>query len=106
MGQPSTADEVAGRESRVRRLIGERDPAAFAVARGTASIRHVNLIYTIQPPEPPMRQRTLTAWYCPSFVVPCHMEHASARSRGEHVPARPRDDMVPVVPAAFDRPPE
>ena len=97
MGLPDLASELAGRESRVRRLIGERDPAAFAVARGTASIRHVNLIYTVQPPEPPLRQRTLTAWYCPSFVVPCHMEQP---------PARPREDMIPVVPAAFERPPE
>ena len=97
MGRSDLEGELAGRDGRVRRLIGARDPAAYAVARGTASIRHANLIYTVQPPEPARRQRTLTAWYCPSFVVPCHTEDA---------PGRPRDDMVPVVPAASDRPPE
>ncbi len=73
------AAAAAHRETMVRAAIGERDPVAYEVPPGTALVRHVNLIHTVQPPEPLRQRRVLTAWYCPAHVAPCHAETAPAR---------------------------
>ena len=71
-GVPEAA--LAGREISVRALLQGREPRRLASRSGVRMIRHANLIHAVDAPEPPSQRRSLTAWYCPSYVEPCYME--------------------------------
>jgi hypothetical protein len=70
---------LAHREDRVRALVHGQDARRLHVRFGMRMIRHANLIHAADPPSPPLQRRTLTAWYCPSFVTPAYMETTPAR---------------------------
>lgn len=71
---------IARREQRVRALLHGQDPRRLKSAAGTRTIRHANLIHAVAAPESPSQRRSLTAWYCPSHVAPCHVESTPART--------------------------
>jgi hypothetical protein len=77
---PDLHIEVARREDRVRALVRGQDPRRLKSSIGTRTIRHANLIHAVAEPEPPMQRRSLTAWYCPSHIVPCYLESAPVRT--------------------------
>lgn len=70
---------MAQREDRVRGLLHGQEPRQLDAVAGHRTLRHANLIHAVVPPRPPLQCRTLTAWYCPSYVVPCYLETTSAR---------------------------
>jgi hypothetical protein len=91
---------VAQRADRVRGLLHGQEPRRLDAVAGRRTIRHANLIHEVNPPRPPLQRRTLTAWYCPSYVVPCYLETTQARvdvrdglafSSGVYPAADPRD---------------
>jgi hypothetical protein len=71
---------IARREARVRGLLHGQEPRQLDAIAGRRTIRHANLIHATAPPPPPAQRRTLTAWYCPSYVVPCYLETTPART--------------------------
>jgi hypothetical protein len=71
--------EIARREDVVRGLVRGHEPRRLDASEGRRMIRHANLIHAASAPEPPAQRRSLTAWYCPSHVAPCHMETTHAR---------------------------
>ena len=75
---------LAWREERVRGLVHGQEPRRHTSRSGTRMIRHANLIHATEPPAPPLQRRTLTAWYCPEFVVPGYMESATTRTHTHH----------------------
>jgi hypothetical protein len=79
-GAPGLEAALAHREDIVRALVEGREPRTIGVSSASRTIRHANLIHAIRPPEPPGRQRSLTAWFCPSHVAPCYMEAGHART--------------------------
>jgi hypothetical protein len=76
---PNLASAQTRREERINALPRERAPRVLTPSAGTRFLRHANLIHGEGMPEPPARQRTLTAWYCPSFVMPLPQEATRAR---------------------------
>jgi hypothetical protein len=70
---------LVGREERVRGLVHGQEPRQLPARLGTRMIRHANLIHAAEPPFRPLQRRTLTAWFCPSFVAPEYMETAPTR---------------------------
>jgi hypothetical protein len=69
---------IARRETTVRALWSGLEPRRLEQPAGARMIRHANLIYAVDAPEPPNRRRSLTAWYCPSHVEPAYMETTRA----------------------------
>jgi hypothetical protein len=76
---PDLQPAITLREARVRGLLHGQEPRRLDAVAGRRSIRHANLIHAVAPPQPPLQRRTLTAWYCPSYVVPCYLETTRAR---------------------------
>jgi hypothetical protein len=70
---------IAQRETRVRSLLHGQEPRQLDAIAGRRTIRHANLIHASTAPQPLLQRRTLTAWYCPSYVVPCYLETMPAR---------------------------
>ena len=70
---------IARREAHVRGLLHGQEPRRLDAVAGRRIIRHGNLIHAVAAPRPPLQRRTLTAWYCPSYVVPCYLETTRAR---------------------------
>ena len=70
---------IARREVRVRSSLHGQEPRRLDAVAGRRVIRHANLIHAVAAPQPPLQRRTLTAWFCPSYVVPCYLETAQAR---------------------------
>lgn len=70
---------IAQREARVRGLLHGQEPRRLDAIAGQRTIRHANLVHAVTSPQPPLQRRTLTAWYCPSFVIPCYLETTRAR---------------------------
>jgi hypothetical protein len=70
---------IAQREERVRALLHGQEPRRQGAIAGQRAIRHANLIHAVAAPQPPLQRRTLTAWYCPTYVVPNYMETTRAR---------------------------
>jgi hypothetical protein len=71
---------IARREARVRASLHGQEPRRLKSSAGARTFRHANLIHAATAPEPPLQRRSLTAWYCPSYVTPCHMETTRART--------------------------
>jgi len=71
---------MARREDLVRGLVRGQEPRRLEPTSGTRTVRHANLIQAVTAPEPPERRRSLTAWYCPSYVSPCYVETTRARN--------------------------
>jgi hypothetical protein len=71
------------RDDAVIGLVRGQAPRRVAPSPGTFSVRHANLIHAVDPPNsppgPPTQRRSLTAFYCPSHVVPCHAETTPSR---------------------------
>ena len=84
---PGLDKALALREAVVRGLVHGQEPRRPRSVAGARMIRHANLIHAMDAPEPPLQCRALTAWYCPSHVVPCYMETRRGRehSHGEFV---------------------
>ena len=78
-GAPDLESAIAQREARVRGLLHGQEPRQLEAIAGRRTIRHANLIHAAAAPPPPLQRRTLTAWYCPSYVVPCYLETKQAR---------------------------
>jgi hypothetical protein len=78
-GAADLQSAMAQREARVRRLLHGQEPRQLDVIAGRRTIRHANLIHAAAAPQPPAQRRTLTAWYCSSYVVPCYLERMQAR---------------------------
>jgi len=76
---PDLHHAIGGREARIRALVQGQEPRRLEAAAGRRTIRHANLIHAVAAPEPPSQRRSLTAWYCPSHVAPCHVETTRAR---------------------------
>lgn len=74
---------ITQREARVRGLLHGQEPRRLDAIAGRRAIRHANLIHAATVPPPPLQRRTLTAWYCPSYVVPCYQESTPARTHFE-----------------------
>jgi hypothetical protein len=70
---------TAQREARIHGLLHGQEPRRQDAVAGQRTIRHANLIHAVAAPRPPLQRRTLTAWYCPSYVMPCHVETTHAR---------------------------
>ncbi len=70
---------IAQREDRVRASLHGQQPRRLEAIAGRRTIRHANLIHATVAPHPPQQRRTLIAWYCPSYVVPCYLEATRAR---------------------------
>jgi hypothetical protein len=73
-GASGLEQALAQREQRVRALVHGQEPREIGSAVGRRMVRHANLIHAVTAPEPPRQRRSLTAWYCPSYVSPCYME--------------------------------
>ena len=65
--------------SAVRALLHGQEPRRIDASAGKRMIRHANLIHAVAAPEPPLQRRSLTAWYCPSYVAPCYVETTPVR---------------------------
>jgi hypothetical protein len=76
----TAAVDMARREDLVRALVRGQEPRRLEPASGTRTVRHANLIQAVTAPEPPGRRRSVTAWYCPSYVSPCYAETTRARN--------------------------
>jgi hypothetical protein len=76
---PNLQDAIAQRGARVHGLLHGQKPRRLDAIAGRRAIRHANLIHAVAAPPPPLQRRTLTAWYCPSYVVPCYLETTQAR---------------------------
>ncbi len=74
---------IAEREGRVRALLHGQEPRRLDGSAGRRAIRHANLIHAAAGPRAPLQHRSLTAWYCPSYVVPCYLETMRARLHAE-----------------------
>ncbi len=79
MGMTGLTETTARRQDRVMDLLGDRTPRILPHAAGTVMIRHPNLIHAASAPAALSRRKTLTAWYCPSYVVPSYQEIHGAR---------------------------
>jgi hypothetical protein len=71
--------EIERREQLVRGLVHQEEPRWLRPGAGSRTIRHANLIHAIEAPRLPLQRRTITGWYCPSHVEPCHAETTRAR---------------------------
>jgi hypothetical protein len=70
---------IARRQAGVSALLHGQEPRQLEAIAGRRTIRHANLIHAVTAPRAPLQRRTLTAWYCPSFVVPCDLETVPSR---------------------------
>ena len=78
-GAMGVGQEMTRRQERVRALVQDQEPRRLNAFSGTRMIRHVNLIHSVDAPSASQQRRTLTAWYCPSYVTPCYTETKAAR---------------------------
>ena len=74
-----TEPDPDARSRAIGDLIAGRGAVAHETTLGFRTIRHANLIHAHRMPDPPGRHLLLTAWYCPSFVVPGYQEAGWAR---------------------------
>jgi hypothetical protein len=82
---PDLDHAIVRREERVRALLHGQDPRRLNAQAGMRWIRHPNLIHAVAAPTPPFQRRSLTAWYCPSYVSPSYMEtHGRPRLHAEN----------------------
>ncbi len=81
---PGLSEAIERREKRVLTQVRGQEPRRPEAAAGIRRIRHANLIHAARMPEPPMQRRSVTAWYCPSFVVPGYVETSRARTHLHH----------------------
>jgi hypothetical protein len=79
-GASGLEQAMARREDHVRGLVRGQEPRRLEPAAGSRTVRHANLIQAVTAPEPPERRRSLTGWYCPSYVAPCYVETTRARN--------------------------
>lgn len=78
-GERDFGPAMARREERVRALLHGQEPRRIEASAGKRMVRHANLIHAVAAPTPPSQRRSLTAWYCPSYVAPCYVEAAPVR---------------------------
>lgn len=74
-----TAPDLAAHARAIESLTEGRGQVTHESALGFRTIRHPNVIHTHRAPEPPGRHLLMTAWYCPSFVVPAYQEAGGTR---------------------------
>lgn len=83
-GAPGLANALADRPARIAALIAAlapgRSPRLVAASPRARMARHASLIHAAEPPTPPGERRSLTAWYCPAYVVPGYREMVRART--------------------------
>jgi hypothetical protein len=70
---------IVRRPERVRASLHGQDPRQLKSFAGKRLIRHANLIHAVSAPPAPLQRRSLTAWYCPAHVTPCHVETTPVR---------------------------
>lgn len=76
---PWVAEALAHRAGRVAALIDGREALGLDTMPGSRFVRHAYTIHSVEAPAPPVQQRSLTGWYCPSYVQPCYKESGPAR---------------------------
>ena len=81
-GAHGLEDAIAARPARIGALTRHHPPLPIAASPRGRMVRHAHLIHAAVAPEPPWQRRSLTAWYCPSHVLPCHGEAIPA---GTHI---------------------
>ena len=72
--------DIRQRVDIVRSLLHDHEPRLIAATFGSRMIRHANLFHAAEAPVAPMHRRAVTAWYCPSYVVPGYVETASVQT--------------------------
>ena len=71
---------ISQRVDIVQSLLRNHEPRLIAATFGSRMIRHANLFHAAEAPVAPMHRRAVTAWYCPSYVVPGYVETTSVQT--------------------------
>lgn len=75
---PWVPEALARRTDQIADIMARHETFGLDTMAGSRFIRHAHTIHRVHAPAHPIQQRSLTGWYCPSYVQPCYKETAPA----------------------------